>query len=194
MHPIRDHQVNIPVNPSAGIPASAGHSVFDHCLHQVFFTESDKFGGINIKITVAIGTLSRIGMIDIDKCILINSFKFQPHIFIFVRLIHQKFLGIITVLFHKKTVPAPVRLPAVSGPCHRSIMWQRNRLSVILPSMNQGIQGASSPIVINPAGIKACFQHLNSSFSAVPFLFSQCSCILLYNRKHGLFVPRPLFS
>ena len=81
MQTVGDHQIDVTVDSSAGIPPSAWYAVLHNDLKLIFPIKPYKFCGVNIKIAVTIRTFSRKCMIDVDKCILIDALKFKVNIF-----------------------------------------------------------------------------------------------------------------
>ena len=175
METVCNHQLHIPVNAAARIPTSARHAVFHNYLNLILLSEFNISCGINIKITIAVRALPRIGIIDVNKSILINAFKLQPDIFILILFLQDKFLCVITVLLHKKPVSAAVFLLAVAGLSHRGIMGKRHRLSRILSAAHQGLQGASAAFVVHPVSIKTDFLHF---LFLLPFIVHAAYCML----------------
>ena len=108
VQPVRDHQIHIPVNSAAGIPASAGHSVFHNNFNIVHLVKIYVFGGVNIEIAITIRAFPGIRIVDVHICILINTFELQPDIFIRIVHIQEKLLRIMNRFLSEKPVSASV--------------------------------------------------------------------------------------
>ena len=88
------HQVNVPVNPGAAVPAGVGNQIVFHAHgHQVFaFPHQLRY--IHIKGGVAVAVAACFLSVYIDCGIHIDALKIQVYLFLFRRTFHRKMLSV----------------------------------------------------------------------------------------------------
>ena len=171
--PFRDHQIHIPVNAAARVPASARDGVL-HFHPHVIAAGFHEIGQVQIKVAVAVGMLSGESFVHIDKSIFIDAFKLQEDRFPEVLLLQLKILAVNVILRVEESVSAPVRLIRIARRQDLRVMGKIHLLR--LPgSAADHREDAPGTLLKGPVLIETDFLHMLN----LPFINCRSTlCIL----------------
>ncbi len=159
VHPVRLHDMHIPVDTAAGIPTTTGAGIFHHYLYLVGTAYFQIFGNVRIEISIAIGVLSHKGMVYIQKGILIDALKLQREDLIPVCLLRCPGLFIDTAVLMEKAITAAAGILTAALLMNGRIMRQIHFLTLGRIA-HQTLKNRAGGFAKLPVSVKAFFDHL----------------------------------
>ena len=125
-----NHEVYIAIDAAAGVPAAAGYAVLHEDPDFIGLAEVHTVGDVQVKVAVAIGTLTCKGVVYIDKGVLINRLKFQPHTLSGCIRIQIQCGLVYHIFLMEESVARAIRLLRVAWLLHQKVMRKSDRLGL----------------------------------------------------------------